>query len=100
MKNRLFITKKDLATLVGNLKSSCDEFIAPKREHLDDIVFGDAREDGRELLNYEGNSVISPRAFLLPQTEPLFEIKSVKNCGFRPIEDKKTRIFYGVRPCD
>ena len=51
-------------------------------------------------MDYEGNSVISPRAFLLPQTEPLFEIKSVKNCDFSPIEDKKKRVFYGVRPCD
>ena len=97
---RFFITKENLKVLIASLKKDCDEFIAPKREHLDDLVFGDAKNEGGELLEYEGNSVISPRAFLLPQTEPLFEIQSVKNCGFRPIEDKKTRIFYGVRPCD
>lgn len=96
----LFITKENLKELIRNLKSSCDEFIAPKREHLDDVIFGDARYDGLELLDYEGNSVISPRAFLLPQTEPLFEIKSARNCALKQIEDKKKRIFYGVRPCD
>lgn len=98
--NRLFITKENLKTLVKVLKKTCDEFIAPKKEHLDDVIFGDTKNDGAELLDYKGNSVISPRAFLLPQTDPLFEIKSAKNCDFVPIEDKKKRIFYGVRPCD
>ena len=97
---KLFITKENLQVLIRSLKDSCDEFIAPKREHLDDVIFGDAKDDGAELLDYEGNSVISPRAFLLPQTEPLFEIRSAKNCELKPIEDKKKRIFYGVRPCD
>ena len=97
---QVFINKEALVVLIKNLKSSCDEFIAPKYEHLTDIVFGDTKHDGKELLDYEGNSVISPRAFLLPQTDPLFEIKSAKSCEFIPTEDKKKRIFYGVRPCD
>lgn len=96
----LFITQVGLKTLVKNLKRECDEFIAPKIENLDDIVFGDAKDDDRELLAYNGNSVISPRAFLLPQTENLFEIKSAKDCDFLPIKDGKKRVFYGVRPCD
>ncbi len=97
---RLFISQENLQNLVNNLKKDCDEFIAPKREHLEDIVFGDAKNDAQELLDYEGNSVISPRSFLLPQAEELFEIKSARNSNFVPIEDKKKRIFYGVRPCD
>ena len=98
--NRLFIIKENLKVFVNNIKKACDEFIAPKREHLDDIIFGDTKYDGHELLDYEGNSVISPRAFLLPQTEELFEIKSAKRCELKPIEDTRKRIFYGVRPCD
>lgn len=98
--NRLFITNEDLKKLVVNLKKDCDEFMAPKREHLDDVIFCDTKDDGREILNYEGNSLVSPRAFLLPQTELLFEIKSVKKNALVPIEDDKRRIFYGVRPCD
>lgn len=86
--------------LITSLKKDCAEFIAPRYEHLDDIVLGDARADGGELLNYEGNSVISPRAFLLPQTEELFKIQSARNCEFTAVEDKRKRIFYGVRPCD
>lgn len=97
---KLFITKKDLIELIKNLKKDCDEFIAPKREQLNDIIFGDTKNDDKELLDYESNSVISPRAFLLPQTEELFEIKSARNSNLVPIEDKKKRIFYGVRPCD
>ena len=97
---QVFIKKEALVVLIKSLKSSCDEFIAPKYEHLTDIVFGDTKHDGKELLDYEGNSVISSRAFLLPQIDPLFEIKSAKNCEFIPTEDKKKRIFYGVRPCD
>lgn len=97
---RLFITKDKLKILVENLKSSCDEFIAPREEHLGDIVFGDTKDDDGELLDYEGNSVISPRAFFLPQTEPLFEIRSSEDCDLIPIIDEKKRIFYGVRPCD
>lgn len=97
--SRLFITKDNLKSLIKNLKKTCDEFIAPKREHLDDIVFGDTKYGG-EMIEYEGNSVISPRAFLLPQTEPLFEIRSSKDCFFSPIIDEKKRIFYGIRPCD
>ncbi|MFA4842857.1 MAG: 4Fe-4S dicluster domain-containing protein [Candidatus Omnitrophota bacterium] len=97
---KLFITKDNLIELVIRLKKDCDEFIAPKKEHLDDIIFGDTKNSNDELLDYEGNSVISPRAFLLPQSEPLFEIKSSKKCVFVPVEDKKSRIFYGVRPCD
>jgi formate hydrogenlyase subunit 6/NADH:ubiquinone oxidoreductase subunit I len=97
---RFFISKENLKVLIVSLKKDCDEFIAPKREHLDDVIFGDAKNDGGELLDYEGSSVISPRAFLLPQTEELFQIKSAKNCDFTVIEDKKRRIFYGIRPCD
>lgn len=97
---KLFITKDNIKSLIGDLKDSCDEFIAPKREGMDDIVFGDTKTGGGEMADYEGNSVISPRAFLLPQTEPLFEIKSGKDSSFIPIEDRKKRIFYGVRPCD
>ena len=100
VKDKLFITKADLALLIGDLKKACDEFIAPRREHLDDVVFGNTKADGAELLDYEGNSVISPRAFLLPQTEELFEIKSAKGNDLAPIEDERRRVFYGVRPCD
>ena len=96
----VFITKENLKNLIAELKKNCDEFIAPKKEHLDDIIFADTKDSNGELLEYEGNSVISPRAFLLPQTEELFEIKSAKDCNFSRIEDKKKRIFYGVRPCD
>lgn len=98
--DKLFITKDNLKALIENLKHSCDEFIAPKKEHSDDIIFGDTKADGRELLDYEGNSVISPRSFLLPQTEVLFEIKSARRNELKSIEDKKRRIFYGIRPCD
>lgn len=97
--DKIFITRDNLKILVENLKSSCDEFIAPKREHLGDIIFGDMKGGGA-LLEYDGNSVISPRAFLLPQTEPLFKIESATESELIPIEDKKYRIFYGVRPCD
>lgn len=97
---RLFITEENLSILIIKLKKDCDEFIAPKKEHLDDIIFGDTKNDGGELLDYEGNSIISPRAFLLPQTEPFFEISSAENSDFVPIEDKKKRLFYGIRPCD
>ncbi len=100
MMKKLFITVENLKKIIKNLKEDCDEFIAPKIEHLGDIVFSDTRDDREELLDYAGNSVISPRAFLLPQTEPLFEIRSAKNCDFIPIEDKKKRILYGIRPCD
>lgn len=97
---KLFITEENLKKLIQNLKKRCDEFIAPKREHLDDIIFGDARQDNSELLNYEGNSIISPREFLLPRSEALFEIKSAKENRMLALEDKKKRVFYGVRPCD
>ena len=98
---RLFISRENLEMLVGRLKDSCDEFIAPRKEHLDDIIFGDTKnDDSGLLLYYEGNSVISPRAFLLPQTELLFEIKSIRKGKFSPLEDKRERVFYGVRPCD
>lgn len=97
---KLFITKENQKALINTLKKTCAEFIAPKREHLEDVIFGDAKYDSGELLDYEGNSIVSPRAFLLPQTEPLLEIKSAKNSTLKPIEDKTKRIFYGVRPCD
>jgi hypothetical protein len=35
---RLFITKDNLKILVQDLKKTCDEFIAPKKEFLDDIT--------------------------------------------------------------
>lgn len=101
MKKRLFIAKEDLPKLIKDLKSGCDEFIAPTRGHLDDIIFCDTKSDkAGELLDFSGNSVISPRAFLLPQTEPLFRITSARRGDLTPIKDEKKRIFYGVRPCD
>mgnify|MGYP001617736022 CR=1 FL=1 len=98
--NKLFLTKENLNELIKKLKNDCDEFIAPKKEHLSDIIFSDTKYSGGEILDYDGNSIVSPRAFLLPQTEALFEIISAKDCKFSAIEDKKKRIFYGVRPCD
>jgi formate hydrogenlyase subunit 6/NADH:ubiquinone oxidoreductase subunit I len=97
---RLFITKENIKELVKNLKKDCDEFIAPKKEHLSDIIFSDTKYNGEELLDYDGNSIVSPRSFLLPQTEALFEIISAKEPKLKIIEDKTKRIFYGVRPCD
>ncbi len=98
--DKLFITEENLKSFVNNLKNDCDEFIAPRKENLDDVIFGDTKDNDRELSAYDGNSVISPRSFLMPQTEPLFEIKSAKNCNLLPVEDRKKRVFYGVRPCD
>ena len=97
---RLFITSENLGLLIKSLKKDCDEFIAPKKEHLSDIIFSDTRYTSDELLDYDGNSIVSLRAFLLPQTEALFKIISAKGCKFSVIEDKTRRIFYGVRPCD
>lgn len=97
---KLFITRENLKGLIKNLKKDCDEFIAPKKEHLSDIIFSDTKYSGEELLDYNGNSIVSPRSFLLPQTEALFEIISAKGSKFKAIEDKTKRIFYGVRPCD
>ncbi|MFZ5801362.1 MAG: 4Fe-4S dicluster domain-containing protein [Candidatus Omnitrophota bacterium] len=97
---RMFITEENLKVLVKNLKKDCDEFIAPRREHLDEIIFGDTKADAETLLSFDGNSTVSPKAFLLPQTEVLFEITSAKDCDLVPEEDKRRRIFYGVRPCD
>lgn len=96
----LFITKENLKVFIKRLKSDCDEFIAPKKEHLNDIIFGDTKSDGAELLDYDGNAALSPRAFLLPTSEVILEIKSVKKSDLLPVEDKLNRIFYGVRPCD
>jgi len=98
--DKLFITQENLKSFIKNLKHDCDEFIAPRKENLDDIIFGDTKDNDREFSAYEGNSVISPRSFLMPQTESLFEIKSAKNCNLLPIEDRKKRVFYGIRPCD
>src|SRR3989338_4185170 len=98
--NKLFITHEDLKTFVEALKKTCDEFIGPSRQHLNDIAFGDVKNDGEILLNYDGNTILSPRTFLLPQTETLFEIKGSIGGKVSSIEDKKSRIFYGVRPCD
>lgn len=97
---RIFLAEENLKILIKNLMKGCDEFIAPRKEHLDDIVFGGIEDAGDALLAFDGNSVTSPRAYLLPQTEPLFTIKSAKNSDLAPIEDKKTRVFFGVRPCD
>src|SRR3989338_9037128 len=97
---RLYITSENLGLLIKGLKKDCDEFIAPKKEHLDDIVFSDTKYSGGELSSYDGNSIVSPRAFLLPQTEALFEIISAKGSKFKAIEDRTRRVFYGVRPCD
>ncbi|MDP2981442.1 MAG: 4Fe-4S dicluster domain-containing protein [Candidatus Omnitrophota bacterium] len=97
---RLFITSENLGLLIKSLKKDCDEFIAPKKKHLDDIIFSDTKYSGGEFLAYDGNSIVSPRAFLLPQTEALFKIISAKGCKFSAIEDKTRHILYGVRPCD
>ena len=78
MMKRLLVTAENLKYLIKNLKSSCDEFIAPKKEHLDDIMFSDTKYNAEELLDYDGNSIVPPRSFLLPQTEALFKIISAR----------------------
>lgn len=98
--SRLFITPDNLKIFIKNLKKTCDEFIAPKKEHLNDVIFSDTKNSQDELLDYTGNAILSLRQFLLPQTEILFKIESAKSGKFIAQEDKKKRIFFGVRPCD
>jgi sulfhydrogenase subunit beta (sulfur reductase) len=76
------------------------EVIAPVLMHGGDEVFAPIRSPDDVLWEFN-NPVHPPKQFLLPQTDPVVEIRRVGN-GFEPkvVFDERHRVLFNVRSCD
>lgn len=79
----------------------CGEVIAPVRGPCgDDILFSTIRAPEQVVWNFQ-NPLYPPKQFVLPQTDPIVQIKRNGECHkVEPIYDDVRRFLFNVRSCD
>lgn len=78
----------------------CGEVIAPVRGPCGDILFSTVSSPEQVVWDFQ-NPLPPPKEFVLPQTDPLIEIK--RNAGgyaIEPTYDDSRRFLFNVRSCD
>ena len=76
------------------------EVIAPVRTSCGDILFSTVRS-ADEVVWEPVNPLHPPKAFVLPQTDPLVKIQSNgRGVEVEPIQDSARRFLFNVRSCD
>lgn len=93
------IKRADLSGWVASLISRAD-VIAPTRGVGDDVLFASVSSPDQVLWAF-GNPLHPPKQFLLPQTEPLVEIRT-RDGKFHPepAADGRRQILLNLRSCD
>ena len=92
------IKKKDVLKLLENIAGEYNVFV-PAEEN-DDTRFS-LLKPGQEIYWDYGNTKISPKEILFPQTETLFSFgKGAKVKTGDSAEEGKEYLIFGIRPCD
>lgn len=95
----LKIRKQDLDEWLGELCAHY-EVIAPVKGPGGEAVFSRINASGEALRDFE-NPLSPPKQFVLPQTDPILEIR--RNGGgiqLTPVPDGGPKILFNIRPCD
>jgi len=92
----LTIDKKGLLSFLDKCKREAD-LIAPI-QRSGGVTFEEIR-DVKEVSLLEGNPLSSPKQFLFSQTDELFQLRR-GFFSFKERVERKSRIFFGIRPCD
>lgn len=57
--------------------------------------------NGPEEISFDYlNSLLPPKRFLLPQTEPMLTYDANGRCEMTPVYDEEKRVIFGLRSCD
>jgi ferredoxin len=93
------IAKADLNAWVTGLLEA-REVIAPTAAEDGDVLFMPIESPAQVLWEFR-NPLAPPKAFLLPQVDPLLQIRT-QGHGFAldPLDDARPRILLNVRSCD
>ncbi len=95
MAEQYLLNKNHLSFWLRQLKAA-HELIAPMRDVSGDIVLTELTRMHETAL--DGPALMpSPKEFLLPQMEQLF---SWSREGIEEVPDKRSRVIFGIRPCD
>jgi sulfhydrogenase subunit beta (sulfur reductase) len=95
----LTIRKPEMAIWIEKLMKHAD-VIAPVRGPCGDVIFSNVRSPNQILWEFE-NPLQPPKQFLLPQTDPLVQIKRMgERHEVAAIHDDRRRILFNVRNCD
>ena len=95
----LMIAKRDTSQWIEKLLESA-EVIAPVRGPCGDVVFSTVRSPSQVLWSFE-NPLHPPKQFVLPQTDPLVEIKHTDGRHeVWPVYDDARRVLFNLRSCD
>ncbi len=89
------LNKNHLSYWLRRLKAG-HELVAPVRDLSGDIVLTDLERMHETAL--DGPALMpSPKEFLLPQMERLFQWSAA---GIAEVLDQRPRVLFGIRPCD
>jgi ferredoxin len=76
------------------------EVIAPVTGHCGDVILSTISSPAQVLWDF-GNSLLPPKQFVLPQTDPIVAIRrNGQGYEVEPIYDDSHRILFNVRSCD
>jgi len=95
----LAIRKDDIAGWLAKLLAK-GEVIAPTAGPCGEVTFS-VIHSREEVLWAFGNSLSPPKEFVLPQTEPIVQIRrNGQRTEVAPVYDDTPRILLNIRPCD
>ncbi len=93
------IEKADLRSWVASLLTRA-EVVAPTATDSGDVLFAPIHTPDEVLWDFE-NPLPPPKAFVLPQSEPLVRIRRADGrYSLEPVVDEHPRVLLNVRSCD
>jgi len=94
------VSKKDIAKLLEQWSQQFAVFAPSKESGVAEILKWDGKDTS--FLDWYRNTVIPPKASLLPQMEEMFRFQKGDD-GYNietPPKDENKRLIFGIRPCD
>ena len=98
MENAFVISKEDLLKWLKRSQKDMD-IIAPVLKKKGEFVFEKVKDVKDIALDYP-TAMTSPRKFVYPPRQDLFQIGRNNNKVQVPATDKKKTIIFGIHPCD
>lgn len=97
--NCLKITSPQLVNWLNELAASY-RLVAPVRDEEGVVLFKQVADARQVAIDYT-NTVVSPKAEFLPQTEKMFDFDTAGGeIRLTPAEPAPVTVIFGVRPCD
>jgi ferredoxin len=93
-----FVLSKDFLKPFLRKIMKRERLIAPIVLHKD-IIF-DFVDEAEEVVEEFTNSIVSPKRFFLPQSDPILKYKRGKHLEITPLLSLEKRVIFGIRSCD